>query len=392
MKQIMKYAAVVLGILLILLILWQFRIALIFLVASLFVAAMIRPLVAWLTERGLSRGFAPLILYIFGLAIFVLLALLLGDQLLAEINSAANRAVVEYELLYNSWQDGATWQRTAADVLPQPFSPRVTEDMSVEDMLPAVMSVSRALAGLLAGLVVLAAVSIYWSADQYRFERLWLSVLPPQRRAYARDSWRAIESAVGGYLRSQVVQSILAALLIGVAAALVGVRYPLLLALFAGLAAFVPFFGALLTAIAAFVIGSLTSVWLGAGLATYTVFIFLGLHLYVEPRLWHSKRHGFFLTVLLIIPLFEVAGLLGLILTTPIAAALEVLIRQAYDLAVIKPRQAVELDELEARYRRLVEQVAQADDGEVTPELQNFSRRLSELLADAQGLGAARYH
>jgi predicted PurR-regulated permease PerM len=385
MKRIISYAVAVFGTLLLLLILWQFRIAVIAFIASLFLAAMIRPLVAWLTERGLSRGFAPLVLYIIGLAIFAIFLLVLGDVFLAELNAAANRAVVEYEVLYQNWDAGAGWQQAVAGALPQPFSLSAAEGVSIEAVWPAVMSLSRGVAGLLAGLLVLAALSIYWSADQHRFERLWLSLLPPQRRAYARDSWRDIETAVGGYLRSQVVQSVLAALLIGIGAAVVGFDFPLLLGIFAALAAFVPFFGGLLTALMAFAMGVLESTWLGAGLAAYTLLVFLAIDVFIEPRLWSPKERSFFLTVLLIIPLFETFGLLGLLLTTPIAAALDVLIWQAYDLMTANRRPVVELEDLEARYQRLAERVAVAEKSDVTPELQSILQRLSRLLAAAQG-------
>jgi hypothetical protein len=106
---------------------------------------------------------------------------------------------------------------------------------------------------------------------------------------------------------------------------------------------------------------------------------------FVEPRLWSPKQRSFFLTVLLIIPFYETFGLLGLILTTPIAAALDVLIWQAYDLTVVNRRPAVALEDLEARYQRLAERVAAAEADDVTPELQSISRRLSRLLAAAQG-------
>jgi predicted PurR-regulated permease PerM len=385
MKRIMTYAAVIFGTLLLILILWQFRIAVIAFIASLFLAAMIRPLVGWLTDRGLSRGFAPLVLYAIGLAVFVVVALVLGDALLSELNAAANRAILQYETLYRLWDTGAGWQQTVAGVLPQPFSLSQTQEMSVGDLWPALMGFSRGLAGVMAGLLVLAALSIYWSADQYRFERLWLSLLPPQHRAYARDSWRAIETAVGGYLRSQAVQSVLAAVLIGGGAAVARLDFPLLLGLFAALAAFVPFFGGFLTALMAFAIGALESTGLGAGMAVYTLLVFLAIDVFVEPRLWSPKQRSFFLTVLLIIPFYETFGLLGLILTTPIAAALDVLIWQAYDLTVVNRRPAVALEDLEARYQRLAERVAAAEADDVTPELQSISRRLSRLLAAAQG-------
>ncbi|MCZ7672142.1 MAG: AI-2E family transporter [Chloroflexi bacterium] len=64
------------------------------------------------------------------------------------------------------------------------------------------------------GLVILF-LSLYWSLDRVRFERLWLSLLPPEQRARARDIWQTIESDLGSYIRSEVAQSLLAGLLLG---------------------------------------------------------------------------------------------------------------------------------------------------------------------------------
>jgi predicted PurR-regulated permease PerM len=358
--------------------LWQFRLVLLLFISSLFIAAMIRPLVDWLSEHGLPRGVAQLFLYLLGIGSFLLLLLLGGDMLMGEINSGANRAVVEYEILYDTWREGAAWQQTAVGMLPRPLTVGAAQDWQVEQMLPAVMNVGRGVTAVVGGILLTLALSFYWSADQYRFERLWLSLLPPKRRAYARASWRGIETAVGSYLRSQLAQSGLAAVFVGLGAWLAGLEYPLLLAFFAALAALVPFFGGLLTAVIAFGLGSLESIWIGTGMAIYTLVVFVGLDFFVESRLWQRKRRSFLLTILVIIPLFEAFGLWGLIVAPPLAAALEVLIKQAYAFYTVGRDTAVRLDDLEARYQYLIEHIAQSEDGPVTPELQSITERLYE--------------
>ncbi|MBX3057036.1 MAG: AI-2E family transporter [Anaerolineae bacterium] len=222
MKQLMKYTAVILTTLTVLLVLWQFKLALLLFVLSLFVAAAIRPFVDGLVARGLPKGAAQLLLYVVGIGGFVLVLLLVGEWWWQELNLAVNQAVVEYESLYRRWQLGAGWQQTAVNLLP-PFTFTGTE---LQQVTPTVITITSSLTGTVAGLLVLLALSIYWSVDQSRFERLWLSLLPVKRRAYARDSWREVETAVAGYLRSQTVQKCVGGLLLAVARPLSVLNFP----------------------------------------------------------------------------------------------------------------------------------------------------------------------
>jgi predicted PurR-regulated permease PerM len=356
---------------------------------SLFVAATIRPFVDWLTSQGLSRTTAQLLLYVVVIGGFFLVMMLVGDLLLLELNIVANRAVIEYEALHRRWQQGATWQQTVAGALPQPFAFAAARDAELGKMLPVVLQVTRGAMGATGSLLLLLALSVYWSVDQYRFERLWLSLLPATRRAYARNSWREIEAAVSSYLRSQAAQSLLAALLLGVGAVVMGLEFPLLLAFFGALAAFVPLLGGLATALVAFGLGSLESYWIGAGTAAYTLVVFLGLELLVEPKLCPPEQRSFLLTMLVIMPLLEAFGLWGLIAAPPLASAIAVLIRQAYRAYVLRRDTAVRMDDLEIRYRQLAQNVAQAEDGMITLELQNITRRLADLLVKSRNMKTA---
>lgn len=380
MKRLMKYTAVILTTFTVLLVLWQFKLALLLFVLSLFMAATIRPFVDGLVARGLPKGAAQLLLYVVGIGGFLLVLLLAGEWWWQELNLALNQVVVEYESLHRHWQMGAGWQQTAVNLLP-PFTFTETE---LQQVTPAVISITSSVTGAVAGLLALLALSVYWSVDQHRFERLWLSLLPVKRRAYARDSWREVETAVAGYLRSQTVQSVLAALFLAGGTAVAGFEFPLLLGFVGGLTAFVPLFGGLLTAVFALGLGSLESIGLGVGLAVYTLLVFIGLELVVEPRLWPRKRRSFLLTILVILPLFEAFGLWGLIVAPPLAAALEVVVAQLYQASITRGETAVPIEKLQTRYQQLAQKIAASEDEAAMPELQNLSQRLAQLLEKTQ--------
>jgi putative permease len=390
MKRLMTYTAVILATLTVMFILWQFSIVILLFFLSLFVAASIRPLVMGLARRGLSEVLAQLMLFVLGFGVFVLGIFLVGDLLLQETNIAANRGVLEYESLHSRWQEGSALQQMAIEYLPPPFDLAAAQDAELEDMLPLAMTVTRGLTGLLGGLLLVLALSVYWSVDQNRFERLWLSLLPARRRAYTRDSWREIENSVGSYLRSQFAQSVLVAIFLATGAALGGFSYPLLLAFFGALAAFIPLFGGLLTALFAFILGSFASYWMGVGAAVFTLIVFLGLELFIEPRLWTRDRRNFMLTILVVIPMYQTFGIFGLIAAPPLAAALEVLIQQAFRVRVASRDTVIRLEELENRFERLAKKIAQSENEVISPEIHNLTAKLANLLVDSKTLTSSQ--
>lgn len=389
MQRMMKYTAVVLATLTVLAVLWQFKLVLLLFVLSLFVAAAIRPLVDGFVRRGISKGTAQILLYIAALGTFLVALLLGGELLLQETNLAVNQVVFAYEGLHRSWQEEEGWQQTAVGLLPPPLA--AAQDADLQEMAPVIMNITRGVGGAIGGLLLVLVLSVYWSVDQHRFERLWLSLLRAKWRIYARDSWRGVEAIVGKYLRSQTVQSLLVFLFLSVGAQVIGFDYPLLLACMGALMAFVPLFGGLFTAVFALALGGLEAAAVGIGTAVYTLAIFIGLELIVEPRLWPRKRRSFLVTILVMLPLFELFGLWGLIVAPLLAAAIEALSGEAYRAVVDRRETAVQLDELESRYQQLAAKVDNdSQNGTVAPELNNLSQRLATLLADSRRMEEAR--
>src|SRR6185295_3528571 len=201
-------------------------------------------------ERRLGRGLALAIVYLAGLTLTATFIYVVSHGLLHELDAAVERLGIGYDRLRA--HGGGPVHRFLLSRLP----PAAAVYQAIGGARPT-MLLDRALGAtrnafdLGAELLIVIALSAYWSASREGFERLWLSLLPASGRARARDIWRAVEDAVGVHLRSELAQSAICVLLLAVMFRLARLPTPVLPALAAGILRLVPFFGVPLAAAAA---------------------------------------------------------------------------------------------------------------------------------------------
>jgi putative permease len=171
---------------------------------------------------------------------------------------------------------------------------------------------------------------MYWSADQVHFERLWLSLLSVENRSRARDIWRAIESEVGAYIRSQFTQSILSGITLGLGYWVIGLKYPALFALLAALARLIPWFGKIFILSIAFAVGAAISTGTGVLAVVYSFFILIALDLFIQPRFYSKKRYNSILILVILITMAYAYGLVGLLVAGPLAVVIQVSLLQLF--------------------------------------------------------------
>ena len=387
MRRLARYTAVALATLALLYLLWQFRLILGLFLISLFVAAAVRPSILYLVDRGFSMTLARLFVYTLLIAAFVLLSYLLSEPFSQEVQLLSNRTTVTYQFRYNQWSTGSEWQQSIVSRLPEPemlFDTAVGEEG--EQLLQTLLNITQSLFSLFGGIITVIILSIYWSSDQDRFERLWLSLLSAEQRMRARDSWREVETHVGDYLRSQMAQSLLAAGLLGFGYWLMGLHYPILLAILAAIAWLIPLAGVVFIAIPVFLAGFTFNVWLAVGALLYTVVIMLFLEIIVEPRLFDRRHYSNFLLLLTMVPLVDAFGFVGFIVAPPLAVATQLIVRQVFRYRIQPTVTAVDLDQLEQRLQE-VEQLLPLEEGEPhLPEIGNMLGRLEVLLQEARQL------
>lgn len=385
MKRLAGYTAIVIATLGLLIVLWEFRAVVALFVLSLLAAAAVRPLIERMVKLGLPLPVAMLLIYIALLGVVVLSLYVIRDSLIAEVQTLANYVAITYETRYPLWLEGSAAQQAVAARLPPPE--QLYEALAGQEggaTARALFGITQGVFTALGGLALVLVLSIYWSVDRERFERLWLSLLPAAQRARARDIWRSIETGVGAYIRSEAVQAFMAALLLGIGYQVLGLTYPTILAILGGIAWLIPVAGFAIIAVPVLLVGLADDLGLAVAATLYTLAVLLILERVIEPRIFHRRRYSSLLIVLTMITLAQAFGIIGLIVAPPLAAAIQILLSRLFvqrnGQVQLQSNEQVtglseRLAELQARFKEL--------DEPSTPELANMMARLDALLQKA---------
>jgi predicted PurR-regulated permease PerM len=326
MQRVAASIAAVLTTLLALVVLWQFHVVVIYVLISLALAAALRPLGTHLEARGFVARLAWILLYLVALGCLGFLFFLAGETILGEIQLLGRTVSAQDAWQLPLWLEGSPFQLALVAQLPPPS--KLFEALAGDQgqrVLPAIRGFSQGIGGIVSGTFIILFLSIYWSIHQIHFERLWLSLLPPGQRKQARGIWRTIETNLGAYIRSEVLQSFLAALLLGIGYWLLGSPYPSLLALVGALVWLIPVVGALVAVILPLLLGLLTGVQLSLMTAVYTLIVLFVLQAWVEPRLFKRKWDNPILTMVILLAMADAFGLIGILVAPPLSAVCQIL-------------------------------------------------------------------
>jgi predicted PurR-regulated permease PerM len=243
-RKLIRISAAVLTTILALVLLWQFRLVVIYALISLMLAAALRPLVTRLAGKRFLVRLAWILLYLVILAGFGILLFLTAETAVIEIQQLSKTLSVQDKWVLPAWLEGTSFQQILNGRLPPPSKLflAVTGDKG-QLVLPAILGFTQGMGSVISAVMVILFLSIYWTINQVHFERLWLSLLPSDMRKKARGAWRTIEPDIGAYIRGEVAHSLLAGLILGVVYALLGSPYPAFLALAGAVACLVPVVG-----------------------------------------------------------------------------------------------------------------------------------------------------
>jgi predicted PurR-regulated permease PerM len=380
MKRLAWFTMVIFATFTLVLLFWEFRVAVMLFVLSLIVAATVRPLVDRFAARGLPRGLALLLTYTVCIGGVIVLVLILSGPLLTDLQQFTKNMAGSYEQVRTQWPNGSPFQQTMARQLP---STNDLYQIFTGSLPQTVLGITLGSFDLLGQLMIVLVLSVYWSADQEHFKRLWLSLLPFERRARARLIWQTLESGLGAYLRSQLIQTVLAVILLGIGYQVLGLQYPVALALIGAIGWLIPWVGVLLAVIPAVWVGLSSSLALGLMAAAFTIGVLCFLEFVVEPRLFNRRRFSSLLVVIVVLVLVDEYGLIGILLAPPLAAAIQILAGQLMrSTTTAKTTLAQPISAMQAHLES-VQSLLAAQTVPPGPELGNLVDRLTQLIARA---------
>lgn len=381
-RQVVIIGTAVMTTLLALVALWQFRIVVIYVLISLVLAATIRPIARSESRRNFVTRLLIILLYVVSIGIFIMLIFLVGRLLIGDLQELAQTISEESTWVLPPWLEGSFFQQALDRWLPAPDKLFEAITSQRQLILAAILGLTQGVGGIVSGFFVILFLSIYWGINQNHFERLWLSLLPSEQRTHARDIWRTLEQELGAYTRSEVIQSLLAVLLLGTGYWLLGSQYPALLAVVGAVAWLVPVVGAVLAVILPLLLGLLTGAQLSLFTVLYTFVVLIVLQVWLEPRLFRRNWNNPILTLVILLALADAFGLLGIILAPPVSVVCQILWNLlASDRLTPDPAvQVSDLKERQARLRLVIEEM----EGPPPPLILSSMERLTGLIDKAE--------
>ncbi|MCL4399965.1 AI-2E family transporter [Patescibacteria group bacterium] len=163
-------------------------------------------------------------------------------------------------------------------------------------------------------------VTLYLSVEKHGAERMLRVILPDTYEASVMTVFKNFEIKMRRWFATQLALSLFVGLAVFVGMFLIGVRYPVVLGILAGILEIVPVIGPIITGTLAFVIAASDSV----SLAIYAVIFFILVqqlenHVLVPLLVGKSMRVHPVIVLVSVIAGGEIAGITGIILSVPIA-------------------------------------------------------------------------
>ncbi|HEY7193286.1 MAG TPA: AI-2E family transporter [Gemmatimonadales bacterium] len=179
--------------------------------------------------------------------------------------------------------------------------------------------------------IVILVIGVYGAAEAKLYVDGALRLVPLGRRPRAAEILRETAAAIWYWLLGRLLSMTLLGILAMVGLWALGVPLPFSLGFLVGIMSFVPYLGSIASAVPSVLIAAATSF----NVALYVIILFLGLHLIegylvvplVQRRLVHLPPA---LTLAAQIILGVLAGIIGLLVATPLVAAGIVLVRMIY--------------------------------------------------------------
>jgi|GEM_PF-499562 len=295
---------------------WLFARPLLLLLIAMVIAQALAPLADRL-HRWMPRVVAVLLLYLtlfLGLGMLIWLAF---TPLVVQAQQFSSRLPEMVDQAQN-WLQRHEQVSGAVPSMENLISP-------LESISAHVISVPVAAASLIIDLLIIVVLSIYWIISMSKLEHFTLAFFPRRYRRQARDVIHQMGQTMGGYVRGVGITMFLVGLFTYVGLEIIGVEFPLILALIAGLLEAIPIVGPI---IAWFIIAGVTMVdsfQLGLFAAGYFFIIEqIEGHILVPNVMRSQTDIPAPLVVIALLAGASIGGLLGAIVAIPIAGALRV--------------------------------------------------------------------
>lgn len=328
----------------------KIHVVVIVLVAAVFFAYLIYPVVRRL-QRRLPRWLSIVIVYAVLAAGLSGVFAILGPRVNTEARNLAHDfpgllAQIRIDILSGNSGIIASVPVEARTVVVNALDQAGTSLQSAAVMIAGqAFRILLSVASIVTGLVIVPVLAFYILLDVDRVSKGFMRLIPPRFQPQVLSAVTDIDSVLGGFIRGQVIVGAIIAIVTTIILLALHINYAFLIGLFAGVMDIIPYVGAIAGAVPAVLIALVT---FGLGRAVIVVLAFVAMYQLeghiIAPNVV-GQRVG--LTPLMVIVAIligaELGGIPGMFISVPLAA-----IMRAMWLRFVEPsiEEAVEAEQI----------------------------------------------
>ncbi len=316
------------GILLALGALWVIKDIILLLFVALLLAGVMYPFVTWMAAHRIPKGVSVLLFYFLLLGFLTASFVLLIPAVARELGMLAGTYSQSFEWLVGvreGFQGISDKYPLVHNLQTNIGGLQQYLGQSVQDVLGYLTT----LFGGLAGLVVVLVLAFYLIVEESAVKTLFRNLIPTAHQEMVSDViWRVI-NRLGDWLRGQLILALVIGVLYFIAFVIIGVPYPILLALFGGLLEFIPYVGPFLAAVPALILAASVSPFvLVLTLIAIVVIQQLENNLIVPKIMQRTVGLNPIISILAVMTGAQTFGIVGALFSIPVATATSVVISE----------------------------------------------------------------
>lgn len=305
---------------------------LLWIVAALFIALGLDPVVRWLESRGIPRPAGILV------SVSVLVAAVVGffatliPTIVEQVTELVRLAPVWVrDFIDSEFFRTVDSQFGVRDRIAEELDKFVNNPAAMGGIFGGVVGFGSTVANSLFGTLIVLVLSLYFLAALPAMKKWGYRLAPRSRRDRVEALSEEITRSVGNYVIGQAVVALLNATFAFIVMSVIGVPFAVLLAFVVALLAFIPLVGGLIAGVLVVLI-TLTLGWQSALAYAICYFAYLQFEAYfISPRIMQKAvAVPGAVAVISVIAGGSLLGVLGALIAIPTAAAVLLLVKEIY--------------------------------------------------------------
>jgi len=318
-------------ILLVLAVIYLLKDVILILVVSIVLATALNPWVSALQRRKVPRILATLFIYLAFFGIFIVVLILLIPPIANEVTDIAKNFPAYYNRILSDFQRFREFslQQNLLNSLQSTLQSLQT------NIAQTTAGVFNAVVGIFGGLFAFLGVMVitfYILLEENALKKFVRSVTPSKYQPYVFQQMNRAQERLRMWLKGQLILCLIIGVLAYIGLTIFGIKYALVLGLWAGLTEFIPYLGPFLGAIPAVFIALTTGSFLkGLFVVIWYIIIQQLENNLIVPKVM-EKTVGLNPLVVIIVMLIgaKLAGIMGLLLAVPFALIAKVFLEDFF--------------------------------------------------------------